>query len=42
MEQYLDEMLAFDHEIFFRVIARAFMSQPLKYLSTQKEYYEKN
>jgi hypothetical protein len=35
-------MLTFDSEIFFRVTLKVFTGQPLKFLSTQKDYFLKN
>jgi hypothetical protein len=34
--------LEFDSEQFFKIIVKAFIGQPLKYLASQKEYYDKN
>lgn len=41
-DQLLEEMLTFDSEIFFRVILKVFTGQPLKFLSSQKDYFLKN
>jgi hypothetical protein len=39
---FLEELMQFDIELFFRVIIKVFTGQPLKFLATQKEYFLKN
>ena len=39
-DQYLEELLSFDHEQFFKVLASVFTGKPLRYLVTQKGYLE--
>lgn len=42
IENFLIEMVDFDAEQFFRVIGRIFQGQPLRYLKSQKEWYQRN
>lgn len=37
-EQFLEELVSFDAEEVFKVLAKAFIGNPLSYLNSQKDY----
>ena len=41
-DQFLEELLQFDAEAFYKVIGKCFYGTPLKYLKQQKEYFDIN